>query len=74
MEIRMSKRIKLTAPAISCKHCAMTIKRELGPVEGVKVVDVDVPTKAVDLEYADEAALARAKAKLEEIGYPVAKG
>ena len=69
----MSKRIKLTAPAISCKHCAMAIKRELGPVEGVKVVDVDVPTKAIDLEYADEAALARARAKLDEIGYPVAK-
>jgi copper chaperone CopZ len=51
----------------------MAIKRELGPVEGVKVVDVDVPTKAIDLEYADEAALARAKAKLDEIGYPVAK-
>ncbi len=70
----MSKRIKLTAPAISCKHCAMTIQRELSTVEGVKAIEVDVPTKTIDLEYTDESALARAEVKLAEIGYPVAKG
>ncbi len=68
----MSKRIVLQSPDISCKHCAMTIKRELAPVEGVMSVEVDVPTKTVNLEYADDAALARAKAMLQEIGYPVA--
>lgn len=67
---KMNKRIKLTAPAISCAHCAMTIKRELGSVEGLKVIDVDVSAKTIELEYADEPALARARAKLEEIGYP----
>lgn len=67
----MSKRIQFIAPAISCVHCAMTIKRELGSVEGVKVVDVNVPAKTIDLEYAEESALARARVKLDEIGYPV---
>ena len=68
----MSKQIKLHAPDISCQHCAMTIKRELSPVEGVISVEVDVPSRTIDLTYADDAALARAKAMLQEIGYPVA--
>jgi copper chaperone len=72
MEDKMSKHTKLQAPAISCNHCAMTIKRELGDVAGLLSVDVDVPTKTIDVEYADEQALARAKALLDEIGYPVA--
>jgi len=67
----MSHHVKLYAPAISCHHCAMTIKRELAAVQGLSAVVVDVPTKIVELDVADEAALARAKAVLEEIGYPV---
>ena len=68
----MNQQIKLHAPAISCKHCAMTIKRELAAVQGVVVVEVDVPTKTIVLEYSDAQALDRAKATLKEIGYPVA--
>ena len=63
---------ELKAPDISCAHCAMTIKRELGPVEGVVSVDVDVPSRTVSLEYEDGASLDRAKAMLAEIGYPAA--
>ncbi len=68
----MVKQITLHAPDIGCNHCAMTIKRELGQLAGVKVVDVDVAGKTVTLEYADEAALTQAKATLAEVGYPVA--
>ena len=64
--------IKLQAPDISCDHCAMTIKRELKAVQGVVVLDVDVPTKTITLDYEDAEALAKAKALLDEIGYPVA--
>ena len=66
----MSKSTRLLAPNISCNHCAMTIKRELTPVEGVVSVEVDVPTKMIRLEYADDEALTRAQAALKEIGYP----
>ncbi|MHB0857720.1 MAG: heavy-metal-associated domain-containing protein [Anaerolineae bacterium] len=55
---------------ISCTHCAMTIKRALAEVKGISAVDVDVPAKAVTFAYADDDALARAKAALEEAGYP----
>ena len=64
----------LKAPGISCDHCAMTIKRELSPVEGVISVDVDVSSKTVSLELEDDASLARARTMLGEIGYPVAEG
>jgi copper chaperone len=66
--------ITLYADDISCNHCAMTIKRELGAVAGVSNVEVDVAAKAIKLEYSDQDALARAKATLEEIGYPVRDG
>lgn len=68
----MAETITLRAYDISCEHCAMTIKRELAQLEGIRVLGVDVPGKAVRLEYADDAALERAKALLDEIGYPVA--
>jgi len=70
----MSKHAKLVAPDISCQHCAMTIKRELGSVEGITSVSVDVPTKTIDLEYADDKALEEAKRVLDDIGYPVTRG
>jgi len=70
----VSHSIRLYADDISCQHCAMTIKRELAAVAGITNVQVDVATKAIDLEYTDDEALARAKATLNEIGYPVRGG
>lgn len=67
----MAQTITLFADDISCQHCAMTIRRELGAVDGVSNVQVDVPSKAVTFEYRDDEALASAKAALDEIGYPV---
>ncbi len=68
----MSMQTRLYAPDISCNHCAMTIERELSRVEGVISVTVDVPSKSIDLEYANDEALEHANAVLEEIGYPAA--
>jgi copper chaperone len=66
----MSKQVSLSASDISCDHCDMTIKRELASVDGVEAVEVDVSAKRVDLTVRDDAALERAKALLDEIGYP----
>ena len=66
----MSESAKLHVPDISCQHCAMTIKRELAPVQGIVAVEVDVANKTVSLVGEGEDALARAKAVLEDIGYP----
>ncbi len=67
----MSKHAKLVAPDISCNHCAMTIKRELGSVEGITSVSVDVPAQTIDLEYTNDEALREAMQVLDDIGYPV---
>ena len=70
----MTQSITLYADDISCQHCAMTIKRELGAVAGISNVQVDVASKAVAFEYSDDRTLARAKATLDEIGYPIRAG
>ena len=67
----MSQKTTFKAPAISCQHCAMTITRALANVQGIGEVEVNVPNKTITLAYADSQALARAKAVLEDIGYPV---
>lgn len=59
-------------PNISCQHCVMTIKRELGALAGVRAVEPDLQSKQVSVSYETEADLARIKETLVEIGYPVA--
>ena len=58
---------------ISCEHCQRTITNALTPVEGVRSVIVDIPSKQVEVDY-DEATVdvERMKEILEEEDYPVA--
>lgn len=62
-----------TAPDISCEHCQHAIESALGALTGVEAVQVDIPTKRVDVRYdparIDEATLV---ATLADEGYPVA--
>jgi copper chaperone len=62
----------LTVPNISCKHCVVTIKRELGELEGVTSVEGDVGTKTVTVEWEAPAAWDGIEALLTEINYPPA--
>ncbi len=68
----MSKAV-LNVPDISCEHCEQTITRALSGQPGVETVRVDVPAKAVHLDY-DPARLSleRVKEILNEEDYPVA--
>ncbi len=63
----------LNVPDISCEHCQRTITNALTPVEGVRSVTVDIPSKQVAVDY-DEATVdvERMKEILEEEDYPVA--
>jgi copper chaperone len=67
----MSK-VTLNVPDISCEHCERTISNTLQPVEGVRSVSVDIPTKQVRVDY-DEAQVDVEKMKelLQEEDYPV---
>ena len=60
----------VSIPNISCGHCAMTIKRELGDIEGIAGVDVDVSAKTARIRWNAPADWAAIRAVLNEIGYP----
>ena len=57
-------------PGISCGHCKNAIEGEVGGLDGVSSVDVDVDTKLVTVDgTADDAQIRDA---IEEAGYEVA--
>ncbi len=66
-------RVTLSVPEISCEHCEHAITEALTPVKGVQKIQVDIPTKTVQLDF-DEATLSldRVKEILAEEDYPVA--
>ncbi|MBN1625995.1 MAG: heavy-metal-associated domain-containing protein [Deltaproteobacteria bacterium] len=59
-------------PNISCGHCVMTIKNELGDMEGVLNVEGNPETKLITVEWDAPATLDEIKETLKEINYPVA--
>ncbi len=62
----------LNVPDISCEHCERTITNALTPVEGVRSVQVDIPTRQVRVEYdADQVSVNQMKDVLQEEDYPV---
>jgi copper chaperone CopZ len=54
-------------------HCAHTIKMELGDLDGVESVAVDVEKKEVSLKYSAPATTESIETLLAEINYPVEK-
>ncbi len=60
-------------PNISCNHCVMTIKREVGEMAGVASVDADASTKTVTVAWDAPADWESIKALLNEINYPAAE-
>jgi copper chaperone len=61
-------------PNISCGHCVMTIKREVGELEGVVSVNAEETSKMVTVEWNEPPASWEAiRGLLEEIGYPPEK-
>ena len=63
---------KVTVPAIHCGHCTMTIKDELGELDGVAAVEADPTTKEVTVSFGPPASWASIDALLRELGFPPA--
>ncbi|MBW2438925.1 MAG: heavy-metal-associated domain-containing protein [Deltaproteobacteria bacterium] len=59
-------------PNISCGHCVMSIKNELGELEGVKSVDGNPETKSIDVEWDAPITEDKILETLKEINYPAA--
>jgi len=66
------EKITLSIPTISCEHCVMTIKRELGEIQGIKEVEGDATTKKITVKWDLPATLEKIKSTLKEINYPAA--
>ncbi len=58
-----------SVPDISCDHCVNAITTEVGGVDGVTSVDVDLDTKTVTVVGGDEAPIVAA---IDEAGFDVA--
>ena len=57
-------------PAISCGHCVMAIKREIGDLEGVTSVEADEKTKTASIKWESPATWEKIADTLKEAGYP----
>jgi copper chaperone len=64
---------KFSIPNISCGHCVMNIKRELGDLEGVKTIEGDPGKKEITVSWEAPATLEKVKAALKEINYAPAE-
>lgn len=59
-------------PKISCGHCVMAIKNELGELDGVSKVEGDPLAKTIEVEWESPASEEQIKATLKEMNYPAA--
>ena len=64
-----------TVPNISCDHCKMRIEKTLNALDGITSAKVEVPTKAVTVEW-DNSTLGweAIKSALDKIDYPPEEG
>lgn len=57
-------------PNISCGHCVMSIKNELGEMDGVTAVEGDPSVRQVTVEWDAPATAESIRNTLKEINYP----
>lgn len=60
-------------PNIGCNGCVNTIKQELLHLEGVQVVEGEVASKTIKVEYSTPASWEKILATLKEIDYAPAE-
>jgi copper chaperone len=57
---------------MTCQHCVASVTEEVGEIEGVTEVKVDLPTGAVTVVSQAEVAKEQVQAAVEEAGYELA--
>ena len=66
----MMKEKTLSIPNISCGHCVMAIKNELGRMDGVEEVTGNPEDKKITVIWELPATIDKIEAALSEINYP----
>ncbi len=64
--------VTYSVPSISCGSCVRTIQTEVGSLDGVQSVTVNVASKQVKVVFDDPASEDKIKSLLADIDYPVA--
>ena len=62
---------KLIIPEISCQHCVDTIKKALSEIENINLLEVDIDTKTVSIDYSNELDINLIQNLLLDQGYTV---
>ena len=58
-----------TVTGMTCGHCAASVREEVGTIDGVRGIDVDVPTGRVTVSSDAPLDVERVRAAVEEAGY-----
>ncbi|SFW65021.1 heavy-metal-associated domain-containing protein [Amycolatopsis australiensis] len=61
-----------TVTGMTCSHCVASVSEEVGAIEGITDVAVDLPTGALTVTSAEPIDEARVRAAVEEAGYQLA--
>lgn len=61
----------LSVPEIHCGHCKQAIEGAVGPLDGVRTVEVDVDARSVRVEHDDAVAVRALVDAIEDQGYDV---
>ena len=62
---------KLIIPEISCQHCVDTIKKALSEIENINLLEVDIDTKTVSIDYSNELDINQIQNLLLDQGYTI---
>lgn len=61
-----------TVTGMTCGHCVSSVKQEIGKIDGVTSVDVDLASGLVRVDSASDVADADVAAAVDEAGYALA--
>ena len=62
---------KLIIPEISCQHWVDKIKKALSEIENINLLEVDIDTKTVSIDYSNELDINQIQNLLLDQGYTV---
>jgi copper chaperone CopZ len=72
MSVRTSVRTEFHVEGMTCRHCALSVSEEVGGIDGVSSVDVELATGSVTVVAAREIGRDEVGAALSHAGFALA--
>jgi copper ion binding protein len=73
MAVEAPYRTQVTVTGMTCQHCVMSVTEEVGEIEGVRSVDVQLATGDVTVVSERALPVAEIAAAVEEAGFALAR-